>query len=215
MDAAALLQSRILQSAFIEFVRLGIDGASMEGIAQAAQVSKRTLYLRFGTKKALLVAALRDRAISGLEAPLAVPQGSLRERILFVAEELLEGALMPEAIGLEFLIREVVKSYPDIVLRKLTPGTAPLADQFYRLLLEDGALDCTEENDNRFLCEFLFDALVRAPRSRILHRQELCNTREARRAYLERVLHLISTHLPYLARPESGDDRQTREETKS
>lgn len=215
LDASAMLQTRILRTAFEAFVRLGIDRASMEGIAQAAQVSKRTLYLRFGSKKALLVAALRHRAVSGLEAPQAVPDGHLHDRILFVAEQLLEGALTPEAIGLEFLIREVVKSYPDIILRELTPGTHPLADQFYRLLVEDGALDCASEDSVGFLSEFLFDALVRAPRSRILHRQELCNTKEARRAYLERVLHLISTELPYFAAPRSGDGRPTREETQS
>ncbi|MFT3967668.1 MAG: TetR/AcrR family transcriptional regulator, partial [Sphingobium sp.] len=126
LEATAALQTRILQSAFEAFVRLGIEGASMEGISHAARVSKRTLYMRFGSKKALLVAALRYRATSGLDTICSPPAGSLRDRILSLAEKLIGDALTPEAIGLEFLIREVVKSYPDIPLKELTPGTAPL-----------------------------------------------------------------------------------------
>jgi AcrR family transcriptional regulator len=201
--AAVALRSRILECAFGEFVDQGIEGTSMDGIAEAAQVSKHTLYTRFGSKKALLVAALQHRAMSGFVMPQPVPAGALYDRILLLADWMLDAALTPGAIGLEFLIREVVKSHPDIPLKDLTPGATPFAEQFYQILIEDDAFTHASDSDARFLSEFLFDALVRAPRSRILHRQELANTREATRAYLERTLHLISTGAHYLARPRS------------
>ena len=46
------------------FIDLGFDGTSIEGIAQAAGVSKLTLYRHFETKKGLFVAVL-ERLVGG------------------------------------------------------------------------------------------------------------------------------------------------------
>lgn len=212
-DASQTLGNHILTAAFGAFIRCGIERASMDGIAADAGVTKRTLYARYGSKKALLVATLLHRSATGMDQlRREVPDGTLRDRILFVAHYLLDDALTPSAIGLEFLIREVVKSHPDIAIKDLTLGSGPLAGEFYRLLREDVFASQSPDSELRFLADFLFDALVRAPRSRIIHRQEICNTPEARRAYLERALHLISTGLPYLARPRSGDTFSTPQE---
>ncbi|MFT3967430.1 MAG: hypothetical protein QM690_16270, partial [Sphingobium sp.] len=104
------------------------------------------------------------------------------------------------------------KSYPDIPLKELTPGTAPLAEQFYKILIEDRAFRSMSESEKRFFSDFLFDALVRAPRSRILHRQELDNSRAAIRAHLERTLHILSTSAPFLAQPAPKSDASIYQE---
>src|SRR5579871_4959390 len=72
-DAAATLGPRILDAATSLFLRDGYAATSMESIAAAAGVSKRTLYKRFPEKPALLraaIAALIEKWLPGLDGSL-------------------------------------------------------------------------------------------------------------------------------------------------
>ena len=55
-------QERILGAAFTTFAEEGYAGASTLAIARRAKVSKRDLYANFGSKQAVLVAAIKGRA---------------------------------------------------------------------------------------------------------------------------------------------------------
>ncbi|QDK32806.1 hypothetical protein DM450_08425 [Sphingomonas sp. IC081] len=54
---AAQLGEHILQVALDQFIAHGVEGANMDDIAAAANVSKRTLYSRYGSKTQLLIAS--------------------------------------------------------------------------------------------------------------------------------------------------------------
>src|SRR3546814_16436590 len=86
-EIAALLGVHILDVALEQFIAHGVEGASMEGIAIAASVSKRTLYSRFGSKTALLVAAV-EHGIAHHLRPIAstIPAGSTRAKLLHVGK---------------------------------------------------------------------------------------------------------------------------------
>ncbi|SEF10620.1 DNA-binding transcriptional regulator, AcrR family [Arthrobacter alpinus] len=79
--------AKLLAAASDLFYREGIHAVGVDAIASAAGVTKKTLYDRFGSKDALIVAYLRERDARWrqyLEAELAhQPKGSI-ERILAV-----------------------------------------------------------------------------------------------------------------------------------
>ncbi|MFF9002252.1 helix-turn-helix domain-containing protein [Streptomyces achromogenes] len=77
-------RERILAAAARLFAVQGINATGMEQVAEAAPVSKRTLYAHFRTKDDLVLAHLRDLASSGatLESVLTREDIPPRERIL-------------------------------------------------------------------------------------------------------------------------------------
>jgi AcrR family transcriptional regulator len=77
-------RERILAAAARLFAVQGINATGMEQVAEAAPVSKRTLYAHFRTKDDLVIAHLRDLASSGatLESVLTREDIPPRERIL-------------------------------------------------------------------------------------------------------------------------------------
>lgn len=73
------------------FATWGYDGASMDGIASEASVTKVTVYRHFESKEALFSAALQS-LFDELPAPGIVvveTQGPLRERLISIAENIL------------------------------------------------------------------------------------------------------------------------------
>ncbi|MEU1788105.1 TetR family transcriptional regulator [Streptomyces sparsogenes] len=77
-------RERILAAAARLFAVQGINATGMEQVAEAAPVSKRTLYAHFRTKNDLVIAHLQDLASSGatLEGVLTREDIPARERIL-------------------------------------------------------------------------------------------------------------------------------------
>ncbi|MEV0017654.1 TetR/AcrR family transcriptional regulator [Streptomyces tendae] len=77
-------RERILAAAAHLFATQGINATGMEQVAEAAPVSKRTLYAHFRTKGDLVIAHLEDLASSGatLEGVLTRDDVPPRERIL-------------------------------------------------------------------------------------------------------------------------------------
>ncbi|MEU0390990.1 TetR/AcrR family transcriptional regulator [Streptomyces chartreusis] len=77
-------RERILAAAGRLFAVQGINATGMEQVAEAAPVSKRTLYAHFRTKSDLVIAHLQDLASSGatLESVLNREDIPPRERIL-------------------------------------------------------------------------------------------------------------------------------------
>ncbi|GAF47085.1 MULTISPECIES: TetR/AcrR family transcriptional regulator [Rhodococcus] len=77
-------RERILAAAALLFSNQGINATGMEQVADAAPVSKRTLYAHFPAKSDLVMAHLRELATSGrtLEGVLTREDLDPRERIL-------------------------------------------------------------------------------------------------------------------------------------
>lgn len=77
-------RERILAAAARLFAAEGINATGMEQVAEAAPVSKRTLYAHFRTKDDLVIAHLQDLASSGatLESVLTREDLPPRDRLL-------------------------------------------------------------------------------------------------------------------------------------
>ncbi|MCF8710104.1 TetR/AcrR family transcriptional regulator [Rhizorhapis sp. SPR117] len=204
-EIAALLGAHILDVALDQFVAHGVEGASMEGIASAANVSKRALYSRFGSKTALLVAAVEHGTAHYLR-PIAanIPAGSTQDKLLHVSRKMLDASLKREAIGLESLVSWIADHGSEV--SQVTPSMGAKAGiALIQSILEracDGDEKCA--TDLPFLAAFLFDAFVTCPRTRILLRHELENTSSAKSGYLERTMNLIARGIPFLDEDCSG-----------
>ncbi|EQB16742.1 MULTISPECIES: TetR/AcrR family transcriptional regulator [Sphingobium] len=198
-EIAAKLGTHILETALEQFVRHGPDGASMESIATAADVSKRTLYARFGSKNGLLVAALEHGTARHLK-PIAstTPAGAPCEQLLHLASEMLDLSLTKEVIGILALVDWVADH------GLAADGPRPLigmaaGTEVILPILEDAAAEHGDlREDLHFLAAFIFDALVSIPRARILDRREMPDTPEAKSDYLERTIALVIRASPFL-----------------
>ena len=92
----------IIHAAREAFLENGLDAANMDDIALRAQVSKRTVYNRFGSKEALFEATIIETCeklfqldIEHIEASLS-PKAALRA----LSRGFLKGVLSPEAVAL-------------------------------------------------------------------------------------------------------------------
>ena len=69
----------IIRAAIDLFLEKGYVGTTMDDIAARAVVARRTLYNQFGSKAALLIAAINDRAVGAEERSQASDQRAVRE----------------------------------------------------------------------------------------------------------------------------------------
>jgi AcrR family transcriptional regulator len=123
---APLLTERIIDAATEIFLRDGYAAASLEAMAAAAGVSKRTLYARFAGKPALfqvVLARLVARWLPGFDAELEQAQG-LEAALLAAGRVILATALMPEALALHRLIAAEIGRVAELgaVLRQAGAG---------------------------------------------------------------------------------------------
>lgn len=96
----------ILRVAGEAFLSLGFNATTMDAVANAARISKRTLYARYADKTVLFNAVLGD-LISRWLIPIEqfqTGQGALSERLLALARYLTTFALTPQSIGVRRII---------------------------------------------------------------------------------------------------------------
>ncbi|MXP25079.1 TetR family transcriptional regulator [Altererythrobacter indicus] len=192
-EVAARLNTHILDAALEQFITHGAEQTSMNAIAAAASVSKRTLYARFESKIGLLMAAIEH----GLEHQLDdfkthIPNGSNREQLLSLAGEMLDMSLEPRVIGLQSLIKWLEaqdKGYE----KRIAPGDLVKVGRgpFINLLKAMPEFDGVKDEELDFLASFLLDALVSSPHRRILERHDLDNTAQSKAEYQSKTLDLI------------------------
>ncbi|HEV2673922.1 MAG TPA: TetR/AcrR family transcriptional regulator [Aliidongia sp.] len=122
-EAAAQLGEKILEIATDFFLRDGYGGTSIEAIAQAAGMSKRTFYHRYDGKPALF-AAVVARIVEQIRPPPNVPllAGKTAAEILErLAGLMLQAALSPRALALNRLIIAESERFPELATA-LGPG---------------------------------------------------------------------------------------------
>ena len=191
-SVATKLGAHILDAALEQFIRQGVEATSMETIASAASVSKRTLYARFGSKMDLLVASIEYGVAKHLNSLSSRGgEGSLRERLLDVGARFLDLALKPEVIGMEALVTWIANEQPTLREVLHERGMA-IAIAIVEQILEDGARQGEVVlKDKAFTAAFVLDALVTVPRDRIVVSMRLGDTKAAKGAYLQGAVDLI------------------------
>ena len=106
---------RLLEIATEAFAKQGYDATTIDGIAATAAVAKRTIYSRYPNKKAIFFAVVTrlterrafDEPPIDDETPI---EEGLRQRALAMIRE----SMRPEAISLQRMIFNELKSFPDL-----------------------------------------------------------------------------------------------------
>lgn len=108
---------RILDSALQTFLREGFQGATMERVAEDAEVSKQTLYNYFVDKEDLFAALVEDHKIERIRAALepafeAVAAGNVEEGLRAAVLAMLGAAGDPSAMVFFRMLMEVAAESP-------------------------------------------------------------------------------------------------------
>lgn len=126
----------IIKAARKTFLSRGFDGASMDQIALAAGVSKRTVYNRFRSKEELFGATIEETCrnlvpvnVDDIEASLP-PAEFIRE----LSRQFLEGVLQPEAVSLRRIAAFEAGRTPAIGQSYLEHGPQWMVDHFAPIL---------------------------------------------------------------------------------
>ena len=119
-EQAGLIEDKILDAAAALFFSEGYGAASIEVIAQRAQISKRTFYARFENKAALFRAVVR-RVIQHVRPPNAATDQlfagkNLEEILRRIAPIILHASLSPEALSLHRVVLAEATRFPELAL---------------------------------------------------------------------------------------------------
>ena len=143
-DAAK--REAIIEAACRAFFEDGYAASSIEQIAANAGVSKVTIYNRFGDKRSLFAASVEaecEKMRGTFEVP-AMPQASLRDRLLAIGEAMSAFLSRPEMVQFERRIAAETEHDPTIGMAFLSAGPHRMKKAFAGLLLalhEKGEID--------------------------------------------------------------------------
>lgn len=143
-----LSNEQLLDTAFELFLSNGFERTSIDAIAAAAGMAKRTVYARYADKTALFKSAL-TRAIEEWLVPAeklrAIETDDLEKTLMGVASILLSNIFNESGLRLLRLSNAVSITMPEISAHNTRVGTEPtlsyLADLFRRRLLPADAPD--------------------------------------------------------------------------
>jgi len=141
-------RSAIVAAAGELFVARGYDGTSIEMIAEAAHVSRQTVYNQFESKE-VLFRAIIDDVLEEFMAPLvsASPRAEVRETLISFAEHTLGLLVRPKSIGLYKLAIAETSRFPDLGRTTFEAGMLRAQEtisQYLRNQARDGKLELTD-----------------------------------------------------------------------
>jgi TetR/AcrR family transcriptional repressor of mexJK operon len=150
------------------FLSQGYGATSIEAIAQAAGISKRTFYARFKDKEALF-AAVVHQLVTRLrpEHDAQLFTGKDRETILLgLAKVILKAALKPEALALHRIMVGEAMRFPELAKVMDTQGARLEAVRRIADLLQHTSPNKMQRREAEFAAEQFLDSVVTVPQRR-------------------------------------------------
>lgn len=120
-------QQELLDIAGAMFMKHGFDGTSVDGVAEAAAMSKRTLYGHYRDKNELFSAVLRnliDRWLVPINQ-FRAGNADLEPMLMEIGRHLLTSALAPQAVSLHRIIIAESERRPEFGRLAYTEGRRP------------------------------------------------------------------------------------------
>ncbi len=168
-EASEQFRERILDAATHLLLTHGYGATSIEAIASAAGVSKRTFYHRFDDKKTLMSAVV-GRLINSVRPPTQVPPidgGGLEQVLQDLARLMLRAALNPNILALYRLIVAESARFPDLAAAVAQAGGRQEAMQLVvELLMRDAQLRELGVANAAFAAEQFLQMVVSLPQMR-------------------------------------------------
>lgn len=185
----AAKERRILDAAFRVFSQAGYAGASMDAIAEAAGVSKPTLYQYFGSKDALF-AAMMDSARDAMIEPFG-HAGDMVAQLYRFAWAYADTVLRPDLLGLARLVIGEAARFPHIGAAYQAAGPDRLLAAMIGWLDQQRSAGRLAFDDAELAAQDLWALILSAPRTQALHRPDAVPTRAQVRRYLENGLRVF------------------------
>lgn len=142
----------LLDNALDLFLDKGFEQATIEAIAAAVGMTKRTVYARYPNKAALFKAAVQ-RSIERLIVPPATLEsldtGDLAATLAAVARLRVEQVMTPAGLKQQRIINTESYRFPEIFIMAYEQNTRPIVDFLAGLLRREtasGALSVTDPN---------------------------------------------------------------------
>lgn len=157
------LRQQLREAAVRTFLDNGYDGTTMEAIAEAAGITKRTLYARYPDKRAVFLDAIPwafTRAVDN-ETVSRVKDGDLRAALIAFGRGALKHVLDPEIVRLHRIARNEAHRFPEFASRAESMGWASRQRQVMELLERHAAAGAIEVDDIELAAEH-FLALIEA-----------------------------------------------------
>lgn len=186
----ALKERRILDAAFRVFSLAGYAGASMDAIADAARVSKPTLYQYFGSKEALF-AAMMDSARDIMLEPFAQGGGDMVAQLHRFAWAYADVVMRPDLLGLARLVIGEAARFPEIGAAYQAAGPDRLLEGMIGWLETQRAAGRLAFDDAELAAQDLWALILSAPRTQALHRPDAVPGRGQIRRYLDNGLRVF------------------------
>ncbi len=135
-DESAELELEIRRSALELFLEQGFDATTMDAVARAAGITRRTLYGRHPDKTALFVDVItwaRTRH-PWVATDFAVDLSDLRGALTSIAEAAVARAVDPEVVRLDRLVINEWGRFPDLVMFRPSTPLSPRTQLVVELL---------------------------------------------------------------------------------
>ncbi|UVE18401.1 TetR/AcrR family transcriptional regulator [Pseudomonas sp. LS44] len=188
LEEAERLTDRVLDAATRLFMEQGFGATSVEAIAAAAGISKRTFYSRYPGKPQVFEAVILRyvrRYVRPAEdvAPADLP---LEERLYRVATQLLGWILEPDVIALYRLTIAEVARFPELARSVADFAIADAVQALEGVFAADGA-----EDDARFVAEQFMQAVAAFPFFGAVQGRETPGLDAAKQARVRRAIALF------------------------
>jgi AcrR family transcriptional regulator len=136
----AELEERLKQAAVELFLARGYDGTSMEAVAGAAGITRRTLYSRYPDKRSLFVEVITwARTRQAWDQPdFTVDFSDLGAALTDIARSAVARALDPEIVRLDQIVISESNRFPELVIFGSSP-MSPRMETVMELLLHHQA----------------------------------------------------------------------------
>jgi AcrR family transcriptional regulator len=166
-QAALLLESAILDQATAAFLRDGYAAVTIEAIARACSVAKRTIYARWSGKPALFRAVLEGLIAKWLATADEWPDGDgLEPALRRAADQVLAVALTPEAVALHRLVTAECGRFPELSVMLREAGANLGALRLAQMLDRAVARGDIPAQDTAFAAEQFLHMLLAGPQRR-------------------------------------------------
>jgi len=169
-QAAVALETTILDEATAAFLRDGYDAASIEAIARACRVAKRTIYARWTNGKPGLFLAVIERLMARWLAESGdwPETDDLPAALLAAASRMLAVALTPEAVALHRLLLAESARFPELPLMLHQAGAAEGSSRIAALLRRATERGVLPALDTGFAAEQFMHLVLAGPQRRAL-----------------------------------------------
>jgi TetR/AcrR family transcriptional regulator, mexJK operon transcriptional repressor len=145
-EEAELLSEKIVEVAGRLMLEHGYSATSIEAIAGAAGVAKRTLYHRFPDKRDLFAAVIQRRREQFLApvAKISAAGGDIEEQLKLIGRHILDWGLQSDSVAMKRLLAAEAERFPNLLVTFYEEGRVRTIDAITAVIaraVDRGALD--------------------------------------------------------------------------